>query len=158
MEKMHLALIIGCLFLVGAVFVLGCTGTTDNKDIEDKEQMPNEPVVPPVVEEEEEVAGVYTELSVQEAKALIDSSDKLVVIDVSTAYDSGHLPDAINIVLEDLDAELPNLDSSKEYLVYCHTDLASKQGAQKLADAGFTTFRLYGNYGTWVTLGMPVER
>jgi rhodanese-related sulfurtransferase len=50
------------------------------------------------------------------------------------------------------------LDKSKPYLVYCHTESASRQGAQKLVDAGFTmVYRLEGEYDAWVDAGYMVE-
>ena len=102
----------------------------------------------------------YIDVSAAEAKELIDSNSDLIVIDVSPAYDQGHLPGAVNYYLGDgsLDAVIPTLDKNKEYLIYCHVDSVAIQGAQKLIDAGFTkVYRLEGNYKAWVDAGYPIE-
>ena len=103
----------------------------------------------------------YTDLSPAEAKDLIDSNPDLIIIDVSPAYDQGHLPGAVHYYLGDgsLDKAIPTLDKSKTYLVYCHVDSVAIQGAQKLVDAGFmNVYRLEGNYSAWVDAGYPIEK
>lgn len=104
----------------------------------------------------------YIDITPEAAKMLIDTkpSSQLAIIDVSPDYDNGHLPKAINYYAGDgsLDNAIPNLDPTKEYLVYCHTDAASIAGAQKLVDAGFASvYRLKDNYDGWVEAGYPVE-
>lgn len=109
-------------------------------------------------QEEEEVS--YTDISAAEAKQLIDDDPEVVVIDVSPIYSAGHLPGAVNYYLGDgsLDAAIPTLDKDATYLVYCHAESASRQGAQKLVDAGFThVYRLEGEYDAWVDAGYPIE-
>lgn len=110
--------------------------------------------------EESEMA-YYINLAPDQAKELIDSMPDLIIIDVSPKYSEGHLPKAVNYYIGDgsLDNAIPSLNKEKEYLVYCHTDEASMQGAQKLVDAGFkNVFRLEGNYKAWVDAGYPVEK
>lgn len=109
-------------------------------------------------EQEEERS--YTDISAAEAKQLIDGDPEVVIIDVSPAYAAGHLPGAVNYYLGDgsLDAAIPTLDENATYLVYCHAEGPSRQGAQKLVDAGFAyVFRLEGDYGAWVAAGYPTE-
>jgi rhodanese-related sulfurtransferase len=109
-------------------------------------------------EQEEEVS--YTDISATEAKQLIDDNGEVIVIDVSPVYSAGHLPGAVNYYLGDgsLDAAIPTLDKDATYLVYCHTESVSRQGAQKLVDAGFmNVYRLEGDYDAWVDAGYPIE-
>ena len=109
-------------------------------------------------QEEEEVS--YTDISAAEAKQLIDDSADVIIIDVSPIYAAGHLPGAVNYYVGDgsLDAAIPTLDKDATYLVYCHAESASRQGAQKLVDAGFTNvYRLEGEYDAWVDAGYPIE-
>ena len=101
------------------------------------------------------------EVSAAEAKALINTTPHLVIIDVSAAFRKGHLPGAVNYPLGDgtLENTLPSLDRKKPYLVYCHNDTAAVKGAQKLVDAGFPkVYRLKGNYSGWVAAGYAVEQ
>lgn len=103
----------------------------------------------------------YTDISVADAKALIDSNPDLIVVDVSPNYANGHLPGAVNYYVGDgsLDAAIPTLDKEATYLVYCHVDSAAISGAQKLVDAGFmNVYRLEGNYAAWVDAGYEVEK
>lgn len=99
---------------------------------------------------------MYMDVSVEEAADLIASMPELVIIDVSPAYANGHLPNAINYPIGDgsLDEAIPMLDMDMSYLVYCHSDSASMDGAQMLIDAGFmNVYRLDGNYSAWVDAG-----
>jgi phage shock protein E len=106
------------------------------------------------------LTGGYTDVTAAGAKELIDTTPGVVIIDVSPIYARGHIPGAVNYYVGDgsLDAAIPTLDPNGTYLVYCHTDAASIQGAQKLVDAGFANvYRLEGNFAAWVDAGYPVE-
>ncbi|MFA9422801.1 MAG: rhodanese-like domain-containing protein [Sedimentibacter sp.] len=108
-----------------------------------------------------DIEGVYMDISVMDAKDLIAATPEIIIIDVSPAYADGHLPNAVNYYIGDgsLDNAIPMLDMSKTYLVYCHTDAASMEGAQKLVDAGFKmVYRLEGNYAAWIDAGLMVEK
>jgi rhodanese-related sulfurtransferase len=102
----------------------------------------------------------YIDITVHQAKSMIDSNPELIVIDVSPNYDDGHIPGAVNYYVGDgsLDDAIPILDMNKDYLVYCHVDSAAILGAETLVDAGFDpVYRLEGNYVAWVDAGYPVE-
>ena len=57
-----------------------------------------QPAAPSV---EEMPIGGYIDVSPGDAKALIDSTSDIVIIDVSGVYDKGHLPNAINYYVGD---------------------------------------------------------
>ncbi len=100
----------------------------------------------------------YRDVSAQEAKMMIDTLPDLTIIDVSPAYDKEHIPEALGHYVGDgsLYEAIPGLDESKPYLVYCRTASAARQGAQKLADAGLTVYRLDGDYAAWKDAGYDV--
>ena len=103
----------------------------------------------------------YVDVTPPEAKALIEKTPDIVIIDVSPAYAKGHLPNAVNYFIGDgsLDKAIKTLDKNKTYLVYCHVDSVAIQGAQKLVDVGFTkVYRLAGNFKAWVDAGYPIEK
>lgn len=103
----------------------------------------------------------YVDVTPAEAKALIEQTPDIIIIDVSPAYAKGHLPNAVNYYIGNgsLDRAIPNLDKENTYLVYCHVDSVAIQGAQKLVDAGFkNVYRLKGNYKAWVDAGYPIEK
>lgn len=111
--------------------------------------------------DQEQAENEYVDVSPEKAKELIDNNPDLIVIDVSPNYDEGHLPGAINYYLGDgsLEEAIPNLDKNATYLVYCHVDSVSIQGAQMLIDAGFgNVYRLEGNYAAWVDAGYEIEK
>ncbi len=104
---------------------------------------------------------LYQDLSVQDAKSFIDNHKDVVVIDVSTRYEQGRLPGAVNYPISDgsFEKALGSLDKGKMYLVYCHGDRPSIAAAEKLKEAGFKhVYRLAGNYQAWVGAGYAVER
>ena len=97
----------------------------------------------------EESSAGYMDVSVQEAKKLIDENPDIIIIYVSPKYAEGHLPGAINYYFGDgsLEKAIPTLDPGAIYLVYCNVDSVAIAGAQALVDAGFkNVYRLEGNY------------
>lgn len=103
----------------------------------------------------------YIDITPQEANTLIGQNKDLIIIDVSPAYNQGHLPGAVNYYFGDgsLEKAIPNLDKGKPYLVYCHSDSVSIAGAKKLVMEGFQeVYRLVGNYNGWVAAGYPIEK
>ena len=112
-------------------------------------------------QQQESSQRTYIDLSPAEAKELIDDNTDLIIIDVSPDYANGHLPGAVNYYLDGgaLDKVIPTLDKTKTYLVYCHSDSVSIQGAKKLVSAGFqNVYRLKGNYRAWTDAGYPIEK
>ncbi len=143
------------VFVLAIALIAGCSQQEPAAE-EDmaKEDMAEEDMV------EDDMMASYIDISVEDAKELIDSSTDLIIIDVSPKYDEGHLPMAINYYVGDgsLDDAIPTLDMEKTYLVYCHVDSAAILGAQKLIDAGFkNVYRLVGNYSAWVDAGYSIE-
>ncbi len=60
---------------------------------------------------------------------------------------SGVIPAAINIPLQDLRANLAKLDQTKPVIVYCYTGARSFNAERILRQAGFTAYNLAGSYG-----------
>ena len=134
------------------------TGLMEDNDDNEESQM-KKAVEDPMPEGQAEIG--YIDITPRQANDLIDQTPDLVIIDVSSEYESGHLPGAVNYYVGDgsLDEAIPTLDKSKTYLVYCHVDSASIAGAEKLVQAGFpNVYRLEGNYPAWVKAGYPVEK
>lgn len=101
----------------------------------------------------------YMDVTPMQAKELMETMEDLVVLDVSPKYAEGHLPNAINIYIGELENRIGELDKDKPFLVYCHVDSVSQQGAQILVDNGFKeVYRLEGNYAAWVDAGYDVEK
>ena len=87
--------------------------------------------------------------------------DLVTVIDVrpSDEYDAGHVADAANIPLSELEKHLDQFDPEQEIVAYCrgpHCILAFDAVA-KLREKGFKARRLQDGYPEWKTAGLPVE-
>ena len=136
MKMSRYLIVVGILLLVAVGVIAGCNNGAD------------------------EPAG-YIDVAPAEAQNLISDNPDIIIIDVSPAYDQGHLPGAVSYPLGDgsLEAAIPTLDEDATYLVYCHVDSVAISGAEALVDAGFeNVYRLEGNYGAWVDAGYPIEQ
>ena len=85
----------------------------------------------------------------------------VTVLDVRPAeeFDAGHLPNAINIPLGELEAKLDELDPEHEIVAYCrgpHCILAFEAVA-RLREKGMNARRLEGGLPEWQLAGLPVE-
>ncbi len=85
----------------------------------------------------------------------------VTVLDVRPAkeYQSGHVPGAINIPIEELEEHLSELDSNHEVVAYCrgpHCILAFDAVA-KLRKKGITAHRLEDGFPEWKSAGLPIE-
>lgn len=104
-------------------------------------------------------AGGYVNLTVFEAKAMIDSNSSLVILDVRTLseYDSGHIRNAKNIPVTELESRLDELNVNSEILVYCGVGGRSATASQLLVDNGFLhVYNMLGGITAWTDAGFPV--
>lgn len=95
----------------------------------------------------------YRKITPSEAKARIDSGDKVIILDVRTEeeFKSGHIPGAILIPNETIAKTRPDLlpDLDAEILVYCRSGNRSAQAAKKLIAMGYTKVYDFGGINTW---------
>lgn len=91
----------------------------------------------------------------QQAKALLDKDTTIVVLDVRTPAEfksqTGHLPRAINIPVQELEARLKELDqyTSRQLLVYCRSGNRSMRASALLQKHGFKLIHLDGGILQW---------
>ena len=98
----------------------------------------------------------------QDVTLLINRS-KATIVDVRDAkeFAEGHLPEARNIPLADLDKRIGELDKfkSKSVVVVCKTGARASAAAAKLAKAGFTdVVNLDGGVAAWQKAGLPLAK
>src|SRR5687768_809385 len=82
----------------------------------------------------------------------------LSVLDVRRRgeYGSGHVPDALNVPLDELADRLDVLDPSKPLAVICAGGYRSSAAASMLQRRNFSTlFNVIGGSGAWVAAGFP---
>lgn len=103
-------------------------------------------------------AFVYTNVSVQQAKVMIDSNPSLVVLDVrnQSEYDSGHVRNARLIPVWNLTQRLNELNKSDSILVYCKAGARSSEASQTLVDNSFLyVYNMIGGIDAWNLAGYP---
>lgn len=88
---------------------------------------------------------------------------KATIVDVRDAkdYADGHLPDAKNIPLADLDQRIGELDKfkSRSLIVVGKSDARASSAAGKLAKAGFAdVVNLEGGVAAWQKAGLPLVK
>ncbi len=96
---------------------------------------------------------VYTKISPQAAKTMMDEQPGITVVDVRTRqeYEAAHIDGSINIPNETIGTSnvetLPDLDAT--ILLYCRSGSRSSQAARKLIALGYTNVLDFGGIIDW---------
>ena len=100
-----------------------------------------------------ETSSSYKTISSTEAQQMIEDNKDALILDVRTAaeYESGHIPNAVNLSNEDIQAgKVDSLkDKSQLIMVYCRSGNRGRQAAQKLAELGYTNVVDFGGIQSW---------
>jgi hydroxyacylglutathione hydrolase len=91
------------------------------------------------------------DVSVDEALRLWQSKEA-VIIDVRTPdeYREGHIPDVVNIPLDELEKRMGEVPKDKKVVLICRTGSRSAQGTKLLRSKGFANvFNSTGGMSTW---------
>ena len=100
-----------------------------------------------------ETSSSYKTISSKEAQQMIEEHKDALILDVRTAaeYESGHIPNAVNLSNEDIQAGKVDslMDKSQLIMVYCRSGNRSRQAAQKLAELGYTNVVDFGGIQSW---------
>lgn len=82
-----------------------------------------------------------------------------IILDVRTPkeYESGAIENAVNINVDDLRAELSNLDKDRTYAVYCQVGLRGYLANRILKNHGFKVVNLNGGYNLWSKVNRNTE-
>ncbi len=102
----------------------------------------------------------YTEVNADEANAIINGIDDVMVVDVraSPYYDAGHIPGAVNIPSRDTNEYL-ELPRDRTYLLYCGGNSESIMAGDFMSENDFeSVYRLVDGYVAWRRAGYPRER
>lgn len=93
----------------------------------------------------------YKDVSVDEAKELIDSGE-VKVIDVRTPeeFAAGHIPGAKLVPLQVMESMLSELDQDQKYVVVCRSGNRSTEASGILAENGFKNiYNMNGGLNEW---------
>jgi rhodanese-related sulfurtransferase len=104
-------------------------------------------------------------ISRDELRARIDRHEPIVLLEALPAmhFEDSHLPGALNMPHDQVDALAPTLIPSREseVVVYCANEPCPNSGiaARRLIALGYTNVREYeGGKQDWVEAGLPVDR
>lgn len=96
---------------------------------------------------------VYKTITQVEAKEIIDTTSGYIILDVRTLeeFNSGHIPNAINIPNEVILEKAESILTDKEQviLVYCRSGRRSKEAASKLVELGYSNVLEFGGIIDW---------
>lgn len=95
--------------------------------------------------------GANVDVSVDEALRLWQSKEA-ILIDVRTPgeYRDGHIPDVVNIPLDELEKRMGEVPKDKKVVLICRTGNRSAEGTRLLRGKGFTNvFNSTGGMSSW---------
>ena len=104
--------------------------------------------------EEDAETHSYQQITVEEAKSMMEEQPDAVVLDVreQDEYDAGHIPGAVLLPVGTINKEtaasaIPEKDTV--VLVYCRSGNRSKTASQALVDLGYTQIYEFGGIKDW---------
>ena len=96
---------------------------------------------------------VYVNITAAEAKKIMDTEEGYIILDARTQeeYDQGHIPGAIVISHEEIEAKAESVlqDKNQLILVYCRSGRRSKIAAEALVKMGYTNIKEFGGILDW---------
>ncbi|MBX0327352.1 rhodanese-like domain-containing protein [Oscillochloris sp. ZM17-4] len=103
-----------------------------------------------------------TVISLAEARAKLDAGEALFIdVRAGSDYTAGHIPGALTITSQDLEARLNNLPAGSSIIAYGDASRpeSGQRGAQIFMDLGYpTVIALEGGFQDWQQAGNPVEK
>ena len=96
---------------------------------------------------------VYVNITAEEAKAIMESEEGYIILDVreQDEFDAGHIPGAILIPYTQIDEKAKDMlpDKDQLILVYCRSGRRSKIAADSLVELGYTNIKEFGGIIDW---------
>lgn len=85
-------------------------------------------------------------------EAVVASAEKPLLLDVRTPseYAAGHIPDAVNVPVDELRARLTDVPKSRPVVAYCQVGQRGYLATRILAQAGYAVSNLGGGYKTYL--------
>jgi rhodanese-related sulfurtransferase len=89
------------------------------------------------------------------------ASSKIILLDVrpEIEFKAGHIPNALNIPLDQLSKRIGELKKTKQYVAYCRGPFCvfADEAVQFLTKRGFKIKRLHEGFPDWKVKGLPVK-
>lgn len=93
---------------------------------------------------------LFQNISIEQAKALLEAGATLADIRDHDSYTAGHIEGAIHLTNDNLNDFIRDSDLDKPLVVYCYHGHSSQQAAQFLAEQGFDeAYSMIGGYTEW---------
>lgn len=117
--------------------------------------------------EQDKTAGnvelVFTDITVDEAKEMLEQSNDYVLLDIRTPgeFAEGYIEGAINIDYYEANFrdELAKLDRSKSYIIYCRSGNRSGKSLRIMKSLGFKrVYNILGGISKWKSSGYSLIR
>lgn len=89
------------------------------------------------------------QISAKDAQTHLKNGALLIDVRSSAEFNSGHLPDAINLPLDEIEAKLPRRvkDKNQAILLHCQSGMRSGIAKKKLNSLGYANAFNLGSYG-----------
>ena len=103
----------------------------------------------------------FAALSATQAVRLMNQGALVIDLRAKQAYDAGHIGDARNVPVAELESQAESLKKwrDKNVITYCDTGVAGAGAARALVKLGFTkVFNLQGGLKAWVKDNMPLAK
>ena len=106
---------------------------------------------------------IMKDITVDEAKILIDTNKDLHILDVRTPaeFSEGHLANAVNIDFysETFDSAIDSLNHNARFLVYCRSGHRSRNAVLQMQEKQFKfLYNMLGGFNQWTAKGYAVEK
>jgi len=109
-----------------------------------------------------EKSTAYKQVNVDQLTRLVNQQNaQLIDVRPKEAFAEGHIVNAINLPLEDINAGKVKLDKLKKkpVIVYCQVGRSSAAASKKLNEAGFEqVFNLQGGINAWLNDKLPLSK
>jgi len=148
----------GAVNVVNVYQMGGISGSGGKPENIPPQNMGNKPEnIPPVNTSSQrtnflQISQAWTNITAEELKAKIDRGESFILLDVrpEKKYDSGHIPGAISMPLDEIPNRYTELSPEQEIIVYCQVGKSSQDAADMLINLGFTNVKnLEGGISAW---------
>ncbi|HEY1734133.1 MAG TPA: rhodanese-like domain-containing protein [Acidimicrobiales bacterium] len=96
-------------------------------------------------------------ISRAEAREMLDQGAQLVDVRADHEWETGHLPGAVHISLDELPVRVSEIDKDRPVIFYCRGGSRSDMAATALAEAGYDAAKLSEGAVGWEEEGLEFE-
>lgn len=107
------------------------------------------------------LAGTARNITSTEAKALMDRSKNVYLLDVRTADErrQGYIPGSVLIPIDSIEKRLGEIPKNRPVIVYCAVGSRSRAVSQALAEKGYPeVYNMKDGVFGWYRNGLPVKK